>query len=67
MEQIEFVIHPDGRVEEKVTGIKGKNVCCPRSPARAAASRRAAIDSKSNLAWGLRLRNRADSTDFGQH
>ena len=27
MEQIEFVIYPDGRVEEKVTGVKGKNVC----------------------------------------
>jgi hypothetical protein len=26
MEQIEFVIFPDGRVEEKVTGVKGKNV-----------------------------------------
>lgn len=25
MEQIEFVIFPDGRVEEKVTGVKGKN------------------------------------------
>jgi len=31
MEQIEFVIHPDGRVEEKVTGIKGKNVRSPPS------------------------------------
>jgi len=28
MEQIEFVIYPDGRVEEKVTGVKGKNVMC---------------------------------------
>ena len=25
MQEIEFVIHPDGRVEEKVTGVKGKN------------------------------------------
>ncbi|MEM9451701.1 MAG: DUF2997 domain-containing protein [Cyanobacteria bacterium P01_E01_bin.6] len=23
METLEFIIHPDGRVEEKVTGIKG--------------------------------------------
>ena len=25
METLEFVIHPDGRVEEKVTGIKGQS------------------------------------------
>ncbi len=25
METLEFVIHPDGRVEEKVTGISGRN------------------------------------------
>lgn len=31
MEQIEFVIYPDGRVEEKVTGVKGKNVGAPLS------------------------------------
>jgi hypothetical protein len=26
MEQLEFIIHPDGRVEEKVIGIKGGQV-----------------------------------------
>lgn len=25
METLEFIIHPDGRVEEKVTGIKGNS------------------------------------------
>ncbi|MGK7888162.1 MAG: DUF2997 domain-containing protein [Leptolyngbyaceae cyanobacterium] len=25
METLEFIIHPDGRVEEKVTGITGKS------------------------------------------
>jgi len=33
LEQVEFIIRPDGRVEEKVTGIKGKQVLPPPSPA----------------------------------
>ncbi len=28
IEQIEYIIHKDGRVEEKVTGVKGAEVKC---------------------------------------
>jgi hypothetical protein len=31
IEQIEYIIHKDGRVEEKVTGVKGAEVVCSHS------------------------------------
>ena len=52
MEQLEFIIHPDGRVEEKVIGIKGGQVpaSSPYNPADVPHSHRARSSSGFLLA-----------------